>query len=65
MVDIEIGGGNGFYTITGTSDAGREWLNENVQTESWQWLGNSICCDDTNMAMSIAKGAQADGLEVR
>lgn len=27
------------------SAAGREWLDENVESEGWQWLGNTLCID--------------------
>lgn len=64
MADIKISGGNGFFTITPVSDAGREWIEENVSYEPWQTLGNGIGVDDTRLVFAIAEGAQAAGLEV-
>lgn len=64
MADIEITGGPGFYTITPTSDAGREWIAENVHVEAWQTLGPGIGCDDGRLVAAIVDGAQAAGLEV-
>lgn len=64
MADITITGGNGFYTITPVSDAGRQWVEEHVQYEGWQTLGAGIGVDDGRLAYAIAEGAQADGLEV-
>jgi hypothetical protein len=46
--------------ITGESQAGAEWLAENVQAERW---GGSIWCD-VRMAAEIAEGAADAGLEV-
>lgn len=63
-VDIRVGGGNGFYTITPVSKAGRAWIEENVQYEGWQCLGPSIGIDNGQLAHDIACGAQAAGLEV-
>jgi hypothetical protein len=63
--DIEISGGNGFYTIYAESDGAKEWVAEKVHFESWQ--GNptdGISLDDTRMAKDIADGAFKDGLNV-
>lgn len=54
MVDVRITG-QGFYSITGVSDAGREWLDMNVD-------GNAS--DDTRYTQDIADAATMDGLTV-
>ena len=54
----------GFYGITVNTKAAREWFSENVQTEGWQWLGNTLGIDDGRTFEAIVDGAQAAGLEV-
>lgn len=38
---------NNGYIIIFTPDTKRaaDWLNSNVQSESWQWLGNALCVE--------------------
>ncbi len=43
--------------------AGREWFAENVETESWQWLGNTLGVEP-RYAERIVQGLQDAGLTV-
>jgi hypothetical protein len=43
--------------------AGREWIAENCQAESWQWMGETLNID-TRMAEDVLEGMKADGLTV-
>lgn len=33
------------YLVTPKSQQAKEWINENVGLESWQWLGDSFAAD--------------------
>lgn len=41
-----------------------QWVNAHVQTEAWQWAGQSFVID-WRYAEPLIEGAQAAGLEVR
>lgn len=58
-IDISIEG-QGFYSITGESKRGRQWIDSKVQGSA----DGAACTDDTRLAMEIAGGATADGLRV-
>jgi hypothetical protein len=32
-------------TIAPVSEAARDWIDENVISKSWQWLGGALCVD--------------------
>lgn len=53
----------GIALITALTDAGREWVDENVNYEPWQLQGNAVACE-RSYADGIADGARDDGLEV-
>lgn len=52
-----------FILFEPESDEEREWIDENVETESWQWLGNALAVD-SRMAFQLAEGMQADGINI-
>lgn len=62
--DVEIDDCGGIVRITPQTDAGNEWIDENVQSEGWQWMGNSLCVDH-RFADNLISGMQGHGLEVR
>ena len=43
--------------------AGGVWLNDNVSSEPWQWMGAALACEP-RMVADVVAGAQADGLVV-
>ena len=43
--------------------AGFEWIEENVHSEPWQWLGNALCVDH-RFADDLAAGMLDAGLEL-
>jgi hypothetical protein len=55
--------GYSMVLFTPESDAAREWLEENLETEGWQWLGDSLALDG-RCAPPIVDGMLAAGLEV-
>lgn len=49
--------------ITPDSDADQEWLDENLETEGWQWLGKSLAVDQ-RFAEDLIEGMILDGVTV-
>jgi len=43
--------------------AGREWLNDNVQAEGWQFFGNALAIE-LRYVPGVIEGAITDGLEI-
>jgi hypothetical protein len=43
--------------------AGKDWITENVQTESWQWLGDTLAIE-SRFAAELADGMISAGLEI-
>ena len=46
------------------TDAGRDWINENVETESYQWMGGRLCIEPRHMD-ALIEGLSEAGLTVR
>lgn len=61
--DIEVENGGSLFLFRPLTDAGREWLNENVAAESWQWFGGALAVEH-RYAGDLAQGAQEAGLRV-
>ena len=49
--------------ITPMTPAAREWIDENCQTEGWQWLGATLNVD-FRMAADVLQGMIDSGLTV-
>ncbi len=66
MIDVTIDNDNGVYSFHLHTPAAKDWVEENVALEGWQWLGSScFAIDDGCMAMSLADGMTGDGLAVQ
>ena len=63
MTDFLIDDQGTIVRLTPLSDGARQWLEDNVEAEPWQWLGRSLCIDH-RYADDLISGAVADGLEV-
>jgi hypothetical protein len=50
-----------FYPVT---KAGLQFLQDDVCSEGWQWMGRSLCVDH-HMAPGLAEAAIEHGLELR
>ena len=44
-IDFEANLDGSIGQIKAISDTAKAWLDDNVQTESWQWLGDRLCID--------------------
>jgi hypothetical protein len=49
--------------VTPISPAAREWVDDNVQLEGWQWLGESFACEPRYLP-SLIVGMHENGLTV-
>lgn len=61
--DIEVENGGSLFLFRPLTDAGREWLNENTETEPYQWFGGALAVEH-RYAQDLAQGALNDGLRV-
>lgn len=59
--DIDINDQGSIVMFTPRTDAGREWMDENVESEPWQWMGPSLCVDH-RPAQDLVEGMQEAGL---
>ncbi len=66
MSDVRVESGGrlaSMVLITPVSYVGRQWIDENLQVEGWQWLGRSLAVDK-RYAEPIVDGMIGDGLDV-
>jgi hypothetical protein len=45
------------------SEAARSWVDENVASEPWQWLGDALCVDIC-CARNLIDEIAAEGFEI-
>ena len=45
MTDVTYADQGSVVQITPVSPAAKEWIDDNVASEGWQWLGRSLCID--------------------
>ena len=45
MSDFLIADHGSIITIRPVSEAARQWLDDNVAAEPWQWLGGALCVE--------------------
>lgn len=64
LTDIRIEDHGSIVSFTPKSDACKEWIDQNVQLEAWQWLGPSFGVDHS-YADNLIDGLQAEGFEVQ
>jgi hypothetical protein len=60
-LDYYVENSGSIVTITPQSDAAKEWIDENVHTESWQWLGRALGVE-ARYAGDLLYGMQEAGL---
>lgn len=65
VVDVEVSNeGSVFLFHLNTADA-EAWVEENVETEGWQWMGRKAFAVDHRYAQLLAEGMLEAGLVVR
>lgn len=63
-IDVHVTRDGSICTFTLNTEAARDWVDRNVFSESWQWLGKDTLAIDTRLSMDIAAGMFRDGLVV-
>ncbi len=63
-IDVEVENHGTVFLFRPLTPRGFEWIEDNVQAESWQWFGNALTVDH-RYAVDLATGMQSAGLEVR
>lgn len=58
--DFEANFDGSFGQLRALSDEAKEWLDENVHSEPWQWLGPWLCIDGRYF-VSLLEGIQEEG----
>lgn len=63
MADVLVRNEGTVVLLTPRSDEAREWVDENLGLESWQWVGDSFAVE-WRFAPNVVDGMIGDGLEV-
>ena len=63
MPDVLIRNEGTIIQIIPETEAAKEWIDENVHSEPWQWLGPTLCVDH-RMAGPLIEGMADAGLEL-
>ena len=63
MSDFQIADHGSIISIKPASEAARTWVDENVVSEPWQWLGGALCVD-IRCARNLIDEIAADGFEI-
>ena len=61
--DIDISDQGSIVMFTPRTKAGEDWIQRNVEFESWQMMGPSLCVDH-RPAQGLVEAMQNDGLIV-
>lgn len=60
-MDFELVDGGSLVGITPLTDAATDWIDENVASEGWQWMGRTLYVD-ARYAEPLVNGMIGDGL---
>ncbi len=63
MTDFLIADHGSIILITPVSEAARQWLDENVVSEPWQWLDGALCAEH-RFAGDLVDEIAAAGFEI-
>lgn len=63
QADVLVENHGSVCMVTPMSPTARKWVDENVQPESWQWLGASFACEPRYLP-SLIDGMQDEGLMI-
>ncbi len=64
MTDVYISNNGSVFSFQPVTQAGKDWIEENVQTEPWQWLGNTLAIE-SRFAGELTDGMISAGLEIK
>ena len=60
---LDYRGGDTVGRLVPETQAARDWIKDNVESEPWQWLGSALCIEHRYID-PIVEAIVADGLEV-
>jgi hypothetical protein len=63
MPDFLIADHGSIITIAPVSEAARDWIDESVASEPWQWLGGALCVHH-RYASNLIEGIADEGFDV-
>lgn len=63
MNDITVYVDGNFAMLKALTEQGVSWIDDNLESESWQWLGNRLCVDHRYIN-AIIEGVINDGLSI-
>ena len=63
MSDFQIADHGTVISIRPLNDAARQWLNENVVSEPWQWVQDALCVE-ARFARDLLKEIEEAGFEI-
>lgn len=62
-MDVQVHNGGSVFQFEIKSAAARTWVDENVGSEGWQWMGNRLCVEH-RFAGPLAEGLIEAGFDV-
>ena len=63
MADVHVINHGSVFMFQPVSAAAKEWVDEHVQLEGWQWMGPAFAVDPRYVD-GLVEGMAGDGLEV-
>ena len=64
IVDVRVNDQGSVVLLQPITEAASDWIDENIESESWQWFGGALAVEH-RYADAIIEGMQSDGLGVR
>ena len=61
MPDFTVSGGGSIYIVEPLSEDAKDWVDENVGLEAWQWWGNGFTVEHRYIG-DLVEGMLSDGL---
>lgn len=62
--DVLVANAGTVFTFCPLTERAKEWIDDNVSSESWQWLGHVLVVEH-RFALGLAAGMQDAGLVLR
>lgn len=59
-IDVRVSNHGTLYGFRPVSDAAKQWFEDSVSSESWQWMGGTLYVDH-RYARNLGEGLQAEG----
>ena len=63
MTDFQIADHGTVISVRPLNEAARQWLDENVVSEPWQWVQGALCVD-TRFARDLVKDIEQAGFDI-